>query len=132
MSKPKIICGGFLSGVLGGMAVDLIYIELAGPSALFTLIGITNRLAVFWSHALLGGILGLIFLVILGRLPHLNIWLAGISYGLACLTLIGGVPSTIARFPMTLTTITFGFLVWIIFGLILAATTQNFRKQYGR
>lgn len=120
MSKSKNILSGFLAGVLGGMMVDLIYIELAGPSALFTLFSITNRLAVFWSHAFLGGILGVVFVLLLPLAPRLNVGLAGLIYGLLCLALIGGIPSIIARFPLTSLTVSLGFLVWLIFGLILA------------
>ncbi|MDD2696958.1 MAG: hypothetical protein PHE52_02265 [Candidatus Pacebacteria bacterium] len=124
MLKSKNILKGFLGGVSGGMVVDLIYITFAGPSGLFTLLGITERSEVFWSHAFLGGILGILFAMILNKLPNFNIWLAGIFYGLACLALIGAIPSFIVKLTITPLTIIFGFIVWILFGLILAATLK--------
>ncbi|MDO8424884.1 MAG: hypothetical protein Q7S70_03015 [bacterium] len=131
MPKLKNISGGLLAGILGGMFIDLVYIEFAGPSALFTLIGLTDRLAIFWSHAALGGILGMIFSLIIMRWSRPNVWLMGVSYGLACLGFLGAVPSLVAHFPMTPQTAMFGFFVWIVFGLILAEATQNFKRQYG-
>jgi len=128
MFKSKKILYGFLGGVIGGMVVDLIYINLAGPSGLFTLLGITERSAVFWSHAVLGGILGMLFVMILKRLPDFNVWLAGIFYGLACLVFIGAIPSFIVKLIITPQTIVFGFIVWILFGLILAATLKFFNR----
>jgi len=128
MFKSKKILYGFLGGVIGGMVVDLIYINLAGPSGLFTILGITERSAVFWSHAVLGGILGMLFVMILKRLPDFNVWLAGIFYGLACLVFIGAIPSFIVKLIITPQTIVFGFIVWILFGLILAATLKFFNR----
>ncbi len=128
MFKSKKILYGFLGGVIGGMVVDLIYINLAGPSGLFTILGITERSAVFWSHAVLGGILGMLFVMILKRLPDFNVWLTGIFYGLACLVFIGAIPSFIVKLIITPQTIVFGFIVWILFGLILAATLKFFNR----
>ena len=128
MFKSKKIIYGFMGGVIGGMVVDLIYINLAGPSGLFTLLGITERSAVFWSHAVLGGILGILFVMILKRLPDFNLWLIGIFYGVACLVLIGAIPSFIVKLTITPQTIVFGFIVWILFGLILAATLKFFNR----
>ena len=133
MIKVNNILGGFIGGAIGGMAVDLIYISLAGPSGLFTLIGITERCAVFGSHVVLGGFLGILFSLILKKLPNFNIWLAGILWGLACLLFIGGIPSFIAKLPISSITIFFGLLVWILYGLILAAIRKlldkkNFKK----
>ncbi|MFH0878044.1 MAG: hypothetical protein V1863_07490 [Candidatus Omnitrophota bacterium] len=131
MLKLKNISGGLLAGMLGGMFIDLVYIEFAGPSALFALIGLTDRLVIFWSHAILGGILGIIFSLIVKRWPRPNIWLAGVFYGIACLGFLGAIPSLIAHFAMTPQAIMFGFFVWIVFGLILAEATQNFKRLYG-
>ena len=124
MFKSKKIIYGFMGGVIGGMVVDLIYINLAGPSGLFTLLGITERSAVFWSHAVLGGILGILFVMILKRLPDFNLWLIGIFYGVACLVLIGAIPSFIAKLAIAPLNVVFAFIVWILFGLILAGALK--------
>ncbi|MFH1180940.1 MAG: hypothetical protein V1705_00845 [bacterium] len=124
----KYIFSGLTAGVLGGMIIDLIFINLAGPSALFTIIGITERINVFISHAVLGGILGIIFTVLVRKLPRLNIWLAGILWGLVCLGVIGGIPSFFVKLVNPLTAL-FGFIVWLIYGLILAAAMKFFSQK---
>jgi len=127
MLKAKDILSGFLGGVVGGAVVDLIFINLAGPSALFTLLGITERVSVFWSHLLLGAISGTLFVLIVGLLPKVNLWLAGLTWGLVCLGIIGGIPSYFAGLISPKTT-AFGFFVWILYGLILVIALKFFRK----
>jgi len=131
MFQLKNILNGFLAGAVGGMAVDLIFITFIGPSALFTIIGITERFNVFIAHAVLCGILGVLFVIIVKRFSRFNIWLAGVLWGLICLALIGGVPSFIASsiIPVTTTATIFAFVVWILYGLILAAAIKFSGKK---
>ncbi len=115
------ILSGFLGGVVGGAAVDLIFITYVGPSALFSLIGITNRCDVFLGHVLLGGILGIIFVFILERLPKYNIWLLGVLWGYFCMLIVGGIPGIFYYCNAP----SFGIIisalgVWTLYGLILA------------
>ncbi|OIO46712.1 MAG: hypothetical protein AUJ31_01115 [Parcubacteria group bacterium CG1_02_39_15] len=123
MVKLSDTLKGFLGGLIGGAVVDLVYIGLAGPSAFFSFVGITERCDIFLFHTVLGGILGILFVTFLRRLPLLNIWLAGIIWGLICLVVIGGVPAFLTK-TITLTTTISGFTVWLIFGFILAATIK--------
>ncbi len=120
----KIFCGG----LVGGAVVDIIYIGLAGPSAFFSVVGITERYDVFLSHVVLGGILGILFLMFLKRLPSLNVWAAGIIWALICLVTIGGIPAFLTKTITPITTIS-GILVWLLFGFILSATTKFLGKN---
>jgi len=126
--KSKDILAGLLGGIVGGMAVDLIFIGLAGPSAIFSIIGITERSDVFLSHAVLGGILGILFAMILRKLPRLNIWFAGVFFGLLCLLFVGAIPSFLAHYAFSATVVIFGFVVWIIFGFTLVAAIKISRS----
>ena len=108
-------------GAVGGGLIDLIYITLAGPSAIFNLIlGITNRYMLFGAHVVLGGAMGMLFLVLLHSLKLKPSWFAGIFWGLLCLGIIGGIPALITNTITPITTF-FGFFVWILYGLILVA-----------
>ena len=129
MLNFKTITGGFLGGVLGGAAVDLIFIDRAGPSGLFTLMGITDRLSVFLGHVILGAIMGIVFVFLLKLFPKINIWLSGILWGLILLLVIGAIPSFFAGGIINAKTTFFGFLVWIIYGFILSATVKFFGKN---
>lgn len=128
--KAKNIIVGFLAGVFGGIVVDLIFITFAGPSALFSLIGITERASVFLAHAVLGGVMGIIFIFFVKRFPSTNVWLAGESWALICMMAVGGIPAAfyypgIPSLKITL----FGFLVWFLYGFILAAAVK-YTKPY--
>lgn len=114
----------------GGAAVDLIFISFVGPSALFSLMGIFGRMNVFFSHAVLGGILGVLFVLLLRKLPRINVWLAGISYGYLCMAVLGGIPAIFyySDGPDLITTAS-SFGVWTLFGLILAVTGKNLSKK---
>lgn len=125
MIKSKDIFSGFLGGAIGGAAVDLIFITFVGPSSLFTLMGITGRIDVFFSHVVLGGALGVLFVLTLAKWRH--IWLAGILWGLICLSIVGGIPSFFVNAVNIKTTIA-AFAVWLLFGAILAATVKFFKK----
>lgn len=129
MLNSKKVLGGFLGGIFGGIAVDLIYISFAGPSGLFTLLGITERSDVFWSHAVLGGILGIIFAILLNQFSCSNIRLAGLLWGFVCLLFIGGIPTILADFTRTFSMAVFAILVWAIYGLILSAALKKIWLQ---
>ena len=117
---------GFLGGAIGGAAVDLIFLTFAGPSALLTLIlGIEDRLSILAAHVVLGGILGMLFVLILRALKKRPSWKHGILWGLVCLAIIGGIPSLFVQDVTAIATI-FGFIVWIIYGLILVGTIRFF------
>jgi len=72
-----------------------------------------------------------LFVIIVKRFSRFNIWLAGVLWGLICLALIGGVPSFIASsiIPVTTTATIFAFVVWILYGLILAAAIKFSGKK---
>ncbi|MEK9134793.1 MAG: hypothetical protein AAB451_00590 [Patescibacteria group bacterium] len=124
----KLIAAGFLGGAIGGAVVDLIYITFVGPSGLFTLMGITERFSVFLSHVILGGILGMFFGLLVKRFASFNIYLMGLIFGLLCLGIIGGIPSSALGLVDPKATL-FGFIVWLLFGLILAKTIKIFSKN---
>lgn len=126
MIKLKDIFSGILGGAIGGAAVDLIFITFIGPSSLFFLMGITGRINVFLAHVVLGGILGVLFVLTLAKWRH--IWLAGILWGLLCLGIVGGIPSFFVNAVNAKTTIA-AFAVWLLFGTILAATIKFFKKN---
>lgn len=128
MFKNSAIFKGGLGGLIGGAVVDLVFINLAGPSAFFSLLGITDRLAVFFSHLVLGAVLGVLFVLISRKLSGFNIWFLGVLWGLVCLGAIGGVPSYITGSITPATTI-FGFLVWLLFALILVSTIKLLDKK---
>ena len=107
-----------VGGAVGGAVVDLIYISFAGPSGLFTLLGITQRADVFLAHVVLGAILGVLFALI-SKKVYLNIWLLGFIYSMLVMGLIGGIPSFILGLVNSAATI-FGFIVWTLYGLILS------------
>ena len=123
MFKNNDILKGFLGGFIGGAVVDLVFISLAGPSAFFSLLGITGRLAVFFSHLALGAVLGVLFVLISRKLSKFNIWFLGILWGLVCLGIIGGIPACLTN-SITSTTTIFGFVVWLLFALILVSTIK--------
>jgi uncharacterized membrane protein YagU involved in acid resistance len=133
MIKAKNILGGLLGGVIGGAVVDLIFINFAGPSALFSLIGIIDRVEVFGAHIVLGGILGIIFVLILNLFSKINIWLAGELWGLLCMATIGGIPAQFyyPSFP-SFKIIVFGILVWSLFGFIIVVTLKLFKIRIAK
>lgn len=127
MIRLKDILIGFLSGILGGAIVDLIYINFAGPSVLLSfIIGLTERYQVFLGHLFLGGIFGILFVIIAKKLSkfHLNIWIFGIFWGLLSMGLLGGIPSLFVHYPISMTMIFFSLTVWLLYGLILATATK--------
>ncbi len=121
----KNILKGFLGGAIGGAVIDLIFITFIGPSALFSLMGITGRISVFFSHVILGGILGILFVSILRKLPKINVWLAGILWGIFCMATVGGIPAIFyySSGPSFVAVIS-SFGVWILYGLVLAAVIK--------
>jgi len=122
----KNILKGFLGGAVGGAVIDLIFITFIGPSAMFSLMGITGRINVFFSHVILGGILGILFVSILKKLPKINVWLAGILWGIFCMAIVGGIPAIFyySGGPSFITVIS-AFGVWTLYGLILAAVIMK-------
>ncbi len=118
MIKPKEILAGFFGGILGGIVVDLVYINFAGPSGLFTLLSITGRQTIFWGHAILGGILGILFVVLFRKLKVRKL-LAAIGWGIVSLIFIGAIPTIVAGIPITQSSTLWGVFVWILYGLIL-------------
>lgn len=131
MVQRKDILIGFLGGVVGGAAVDLIYVTFAGPSFLLSsIIGLTERYQVFLGHLFLGGIFGVLFAVILNKVArfNLNIWICGIVWGLICMGVLGGIPSLFIRPPITSAMFLFSLTVWLLYGLILATATKLFKR----
>lgn len=121
MVDSKQLIKGILGGMVGGAVIDLIFITFIGPSALFSLIGITDRFFVFCAHVILGGILGIIFTVLTEKFYYSNILKAGLIYGLLCMEFVGGIPAIFYYSDMLqIKIIISGFIVWTIFGGILS------------
>ncbi|MDO8663363.1 MAG: hypothetical protein Q7K28_00785 [Candidatus Wildermuthbacteria bacterium] len=130
MLKAKDIFGGFIGGAIGGMAVDLIFITFIGPSALFTLFSITGRYAVFFSHVILGGIMGVLFIIIARKFVKFNFVLAGLLWGYVCLIFLGAIPSLFTKYIVVTPIVTFfSFLVWSLYGVILAVVIKAIDRR---
>ncbi|MDD5144841.1 MAG: hypothetical protein PHW72_01835 [Candidatus Pacebacteria bacterium] len=128
--KTSETFGAFAGGLIGGALVDFIFITFVGPSALFSLIGITERWAVFSAHCLLGSLLGVIFIIFFYKLlEKVNIWVKGFLWGMVCMILFGGIPAFFYYpfFPGPIIILS-GFLVWSILGLMIVLGIKASKK----